>query len=286
MPQPPVPPPDDYVRATVRLANDSSWEMENVSSTRESIIIPTILTDPISRFMHFFDKAKESKFVGQVHYSSASINKLIADLNSGTAVVVSDGSYYPDHKMGVARWLILSEDDTEFISGGGMCPGTANEVNAYRCKLWGLLDIAAATWALEQAFPHINSPDFTVGCDGEAALKASMLSYPPALTTQIKHFDIISGIMGYWRNIRSTPVPTWVEGHLGDHIAFHLLPRLNKLNERWTRQLNRLPPMAFDRITAISISSMNLVYTPLYITGRTFYQKQRNPSPRIYQSSL
>ena len=231
LPQPTVPPPDDYVRATVGLVDDSSWEMENVSSTRESIITPMIPTDSISRFMHFFDKAKESKFVGQVLNSSASISKLIADLNSGTAVAVSDGSYYPDHKMGAARWLILSEDDTEFISGGGMCPGSANEVNAYRCELWGLLGIAAATWALEQAFPHINSPGFTVGCDGEAALKTSMLAYPPSLSTRIKHFDIISGIMGYWRNIRSTPVPTWVEGHLGDHVAFHLLPRLNRLNE-------------------------------------------------------
>ena len=42
---------------------------------------------------------------------------------SGTALAVSDGSYYPSKDVGAYAWTISVPDGKEKVQGGGVIPG-------------------------------------------------------------------------------------------------------------------------------------------------------------------
>ncbi len=180
-------------------------------------------------------------------------------------MAISNRSYFPETNTGAASWILLSHNDSEFISIGSLCPGPPSSINAYHGELWGLLGITMTIWALESAFPEIISPSLLVGCDGEAALKASLFSYTPSLSTKVKHFDIISGILGYKKHIRSTLRRQWVTGHLLDHMAWQSLPRLNRINEemdteakRITRKGSRIKDRYFNVVFCFRMGTLKL----------------------------
>ena len=58
---------------------------------------------------------------------SISTSKLLTSLLDGTALAVSDGSFFPVQKFGSCGWIISSPDDTEWIQGGGTTPGEAED---------------------------------------------------------------------------------------------------------------------------------------------------------------
>ena len=64
--------------------------------------------------------------------TSPSIEGLLLDLRNGTSCAVSDGSFYPNEKVGAAAWIIITPDGTEWIEGGGVLPGPADVQNLYR----------------------------------------------------------------------------------------------------------------------------------------------------------
>ena len=57
-------------------------------------------------------------------HSSDKIDQLLENINSGTALAVSDGSYYHYKKIGAAAWIITTPDETQWIKGGAQlaCP--------------------------------------------------------------------------------------------------------------------------------------------------------------------
>jgi len=66
--------------------------------------------------------------------TSPSIDGLLSAIRDGTGCAVSDGSYYPNEKMGAAASIIITPDGNEWIEGGGILPGpddvqTCIEVN-------------------------------------------------------------------------------------------------------------------------------------------------------------
>ena len=48
-----------------------------------------------------------------------SIEGLLLALRNGTSCAVSDGSFYPNEKVGAAAWIIITPDGTEWIEGDG-----------------------------------------------------------------------------------------------------------------------------------------------------------------------
>ena len=44
-----------------------------------------------------------------------------------TALVVSDGSYYPNEEAGACAWTISTLDGKEWVKGGGIIPGTCKD---------------------------------------------------------------------------------------------------------------------------------------------------------------
>ena len=45
--------------------------------------------------------------------TSPSIEGLLLDLHNGTSCAVSDGSFYPNEKVGAAAWIIITPDGTD-----------------------------------------------------------------------------------------------------------------------------------------------------------------------------
>ena len=70
-------------------------------------------------------------------------SKLNKSLHDGSALAVSDGSYYPVQQVGSCGWIISSADGNEWIQGGGIIPGEAGDQSSYRGELGGLIGIIA-----------------------------------------------------------------------------------------------------------------------------------------------
>lgn len=60
----------------------------------------------------------------QKSQSIVSLNKHIL---KGTAVAVSDGSYYPHSQVGAYAWIISSPDGLSWIKGGGIILGSKKD---------------------------------------------------------------------------------------------------------------------------------------------------------------
>ena len=59
--------------------------------------------------------------------SPATTSRLGACLIDGTAVGVSDDSYFPIEEVGICGWIIATPDGCEWIEGGGIIPGLQSD---------------------------------------------------------------------------------------------------------------------------------------------------------------
>ena len=64
--------------------------------------------------------------------SSPTTSYLKECLLNGSAVGVSDGSYFPIQEVGACGWIISTPDGGEWIEGGGVIPGLQSDQNSYR----------------------------------------------------------------------------------------------------------------------------------------------------------
>ena len=77
---------------------------------------------------------------------------LLALRNKTSCCAVSDGSFYPNEKVGSAARIIITPDGTEWIEGGGVLPGPADVQNSYRSELGGQVGIVSCLKSLQQEF--------------------------------------------------------------------------------------------------------------------------------------
>ena len=139
-------------------------------------------------------------------------------------------SYFKEFPIGAAEWIILSADESEYIVDGGIYPGSHDQLNAYRTnELWGLLGISIALWSLEKTIGPLQT-DIVIRCNGMDALNKSLVCNPESLTAKGKHFNLIAAIMGYWKQLKTTARPTWVEGHIEQCLSWEHWPSLNHIN--------------------------------------------------------
>ena len=124
--------------------------------------------------------------------SSPSIEDLLSSIRDGTGCAVSDGSYYPNEKVGAAAWIIRTLDGNEWIEGGGVLPGPADDQNSYRSELGGQVGIAACLQCLQQELGEQHTSLLTA-CDNLGAL--SKVGSPREKTKPaLKSFDLITAL--------------------------------------------------------------------------------------------
>ena len=101
-------------------SNGSSQEAEDVTT----FDVVSISAPKVDWFMHRLN-------------SSPSTSKLLSSLVDGSALGVSDGSYFPHEQIGSCAWILSSSDGSEWIEGGGIIPGPKQEQSSYRSELAG-----------------------------------------------------------------------------------------------------------------------------------------------------
>ena len=75
-------------------------------------------TPTIPWFFHHLDSSQSTSM------------RLLQHLQSGTAITVSDGSYFEDFDIGACGWIVATPPDAEaWIEGGGLIPSAASDRN-------------------------------------------------------------------------------------------------------------------------------------------------------------
>ena len=174
---------------------------------------------------------------------SQQIHQLLQAIQLGTAVIVSDGSYFPLTNKAGASWIISTPDCSQFIKGGGTVPGHCDDYDSYRSELAGLIGGSAAFKCLHKISPHPSQP-FTVACDRKAAL-GHLHSPSSYLKSKWNHSDLVSMLLCIWRDNPYSPRPTHVKGHQDQIYGPRtVLEHLNILMDRDAKcYANRFQPI-------------------------------------------
>ena len=126
---------------------------------------------------------------------SDSLLSLHHHINTGTAISVSDGTFFPSHQIGAFAWIVSTPDLKEWIQGSSIVPGNRSIHSAFRAELCGLAGIAFFFNTINLNVE--NSHHQSVFCDCKSALKRIVTSRE-YLKSSIKHMDVISIIIDLW----------------------------------------------------------------------------------------
>ena len=251
------PPPPTVLRATVRELRDT-WILTNTHFEH------TIQQD--NRTPEFtFDAIQVAKpkldWFFQHFDSSCSTSNLLAHIIAGTAIAVSDGSFYEEYNIGACGWIIATPDAEEWIEGGGLVPDASD---SYRTELAGQLGIAAF---LESIIIDnlAATPTITVSCDGLSALNRTGLSLD-ALRASNKHMDLISMLSHLWDIIPYTIAREHVYGHQDD-LRDRVLTILEWLNCKMDHKAKRIALEQIDRRRNCRFSSTQLGFGTIKCHG-------------------
>ena len=183
-----------YSNATLQRHNFPPLEIDHTPTfTREDII--TLLKDNLPPWSC------------QRVNTFGSLQHLKTDLESGQALLVSDGSYFPLLTKAGAAWIIASKDCTSFITGGG----AVHSHDSYRSEICGLVGLSAATQCLLPLLTIVPST-LTIACDGEKAI-AQLHKLNFEFKTKYNHSDVVTLLIQIWRKMPFPPSPTHVYGH-------------------------------------------------------------------------
>ena len=195
-------------RASVN-SNDQSWLLSNIDTgpphTRDNSITEYIGAVP-------FIRPKEDWFLHNLQHS-ASTDLLWDHLLQGSAVAVSDGSYYPDDSVGACAWKLATPCRSQWIKAGGIVPGPYPLQNAYRSEVAGQTGIALFLSSI--LLPDNIVPNITSACDGESALYQSRTT-KESVRSSTQHVDLLSITADAWSNSSFTLHKEHVRGHQDD----------------------------------------------------------------------
>jgi hypothetical protein len=156
-------------------------------------------------------------------------------ITSGTATMVSDGSYKPflSTEIGAAAWILECSQSGAVMFGECSTSGLRHEVNAYRSELQGchagLLGLLAFS-----IYHKVEGGTVTFHFDNDAGLdKAAETN--TNVTTRLKHSDLIRAIRCIAYKLRKEHLIAVhflkVQGHRSDFVPFDQLTRPEQLND-------------------------------------------------------
>jgi len=72
---------------------------------------------------------------------------------------------FEQYSTAAAAWIITSVDGQEWIEGGGIVPGSIQDLNSYRAELAGLLGISVGFQCLGAIYTRNMAAFNVVACD-------------------------------------------------------------------------------------------------------------------------
>ena len=161
--------------------------------------------------------------------SGVNLTTLAGDIERGSAIAVSDGSF--KDQFGTAAWRIEGQDadpvSKAWLEGSCVIPGLPLDQSAYRSELGGLYGIVTMA-KLFCKVASITSGHITIACDGDSALWKAIDEKGEVDPTD-QQFDMIAAIR---QQLQATPI-AWtskqVAGHQ-DKNPYNVLDRFATIN--------------------------------------------------------
>ena len=200
-------PSQPLLRASMGFTNNH-WVLLNTSN-RSSYILRDLHLPAEHIGCIPFIRPTEDWFL---HHLSASedTEALWQCLKNGTALVVSDGSFYPHDEVGACAWKIFTPCLTQWIQAGGLVPGPPSQQSAYRSEVAGQTGIALFLHAI--CLPQTIRPTITTSCDGISALHRAQIK-SEHIRQSFKHVDLLSITAIAWEAGQFSVKTKHVRGH-------------------------------------------------------------------------
>ena len=181
--------------------------------------------------------------IGVIELSTPKIDWFMKGINSsenteylkecilkGTAIAVSDGSYFPLERVGVCAWIVASNDGSEWIQGGGIVPGEEYEQNSYRSELGGALGVAVIMNCIHLPDqPQQEKYKIKYCCDGLSALN-TVNTAAAYIKSSGKSVDLISMTSELWLHSKHIVIKEHVYAHQDEKESYSSLSIESKLN--------------------------------------------------------
>lgn len=229
---------------TLRRSPRFEWTSNRVKAPNQSSLLPTTVRlnypyiqsegtctiNPVSTPNPSITKTHLS----WLHYkvtSTSSISKLLRDICKGTAIAVTDGSYFPSLIQGTAGWTIESSDGTEYITGISVVPGPEEIQNPYRSETTGVLAILEKLYQLCTNY-RLLAGGITLGCDCISALRQGININKARVSCKKLHNDLLSAGTSILQLLPLKIHPVHVRGHQDSKESFSNLSRLAQMNVR------------------------------------------------------
>ena len=200
-------PEGDLLRATV-TGTSAAWTLRSTSS---QFVVADPSQDAILRHLDAIPYRKPviRWFMNHLH-SSKSTAQLRRHLLDGTAIQVSDGSYFLDYQVGACAWILATPDGEEWIEGGGLVPGSPEDQSAYRSELAGQVGAVSFVDSIDLAVQE--GTQLTTYCDRISALK-QVGKHPDTISCKTKHVNLVSILTKFWYGFKFRPLAEHVYGH-------------------------------------------------------------------------
>ena len=157
------------------------------------------------------------------------VDPLIASLQNGTAIAVSDGSYSEELGLGGSASILSNPATTSAIQVTSLSPGLPTIQSAYRSELVGILASFQLIYDICKKY-KITSGKCTIICDGKGALMKAFSITMNSLRSSTEHSDILAPILKLRRAIPINLIPQHVKSHQDEIKQFSDLTEWEKLN--------------------------------------------------------
>ena len=187
-----------------------------------STVIPSTINirqPPTSPKVLYF--TKKLQMVGR-------LNDILAALNNGDAIVVSDGSFDPQTKIATAAWTIYANDDMH-ITGLVHVPGCPDYMDSYRAELAGILGIFEYL-VTQQSQQTSHQPEIKLFCDGKSVLDRLQYLTPDNCSIGLHHSDMLAIATKLRQQLSMNITLHHVKGHQDNSTHYNALPLPARLN--------------------------------------------------------
>ena len=161
--------------------------------------------------------------------TSAGLQQVVRSIGNGTALLVSDGSYFPDTNEAAFQTILETGDRRHSITITQRVPGMMDVADSFRSEATGITAGNILILVLCKYF-HIAKGRITQCCDGKAALKKS--SHTWTVRSSEPHHDVLQlnqeTIHQLPRDI--TIHRKWIKGHADATTHYDKLSRAHQLN--------------------------------------------------------
>ena len=175
---------------------------------------------------HNLQHPDDNQWASTVLRRPSHMQHLIHGIRTGTAIMVTDGSFKDG--LGTAAFALRGHlMDLDGVDAVNMTPGWHGEIDPYRAELGGIYGCISFANLLARQY-SLSSGSITLACDCSSALiRLQQLRSPKPSTAQ---YDLL---MACRLELAASPL-TWkfrhVRGHQDSHQDYRLLDRYSQLN--------------------------------------------------------